>query len=264
LTPNPCVICNQEIKFESLLYYADRNGILHIATGHYARLEKNKISSFTELYRGKDGRKEQSYFLHRLNQRVLSRAVFPLGDTRKSENRIQAKKMGLPVGSAHESQEICFLSGKDYRFFIEAHRHDILGGRGDIVNTRGEILGRHSGAYRYTIGQRQGLGIASSQPYYVKRIRPETNQVVVARREALFSKSVEAERFHWIGATPSEAQMEARAQIRYRHKPAAGVLNILPSDRVRFVFHEAQWAVTPGQAIVCYGGDRVLGGGWIR
>jgi len=135
---------------------------------------------------------------------------------------------------------------------------------GNIISADGEKLGGHAGAYRYTIGQRQGLGIASSLPYYVKEIRPGANEVVVARKEALFSRRVEAAIFHWIGKMPPERVVEAQAQIRYRHGAAPGSLEVISPDEVRFTFDEPQWAVTPGQALVCYDGERVLGGGWIR
>ncbi|MCD4717340.1 MAG: tRNA 2-thiouridine(34) synthase MnmA [Desulfobacterales bacterium] len=264
ITPNPCVSCNALIKFETLLRYAKENGISFIATGHYARLETGDQGRDVKLLRGRDGRKDQSYFLHRLAQVCLLRSVFPLGEMSKEEAKEQALEMGLPVQSIPESQEICFIPGNDYRQFVETRMAPGVNKRGNIISSDGQKLGEHKGVYRYTIGQRQGLGIASSRPYYVKEIRPEANEVVVARKEALFSKRVEAAIFHWIGKMPPERVIEAQAQIRYRHRAAPGSLEVISPDEVRFIFAEPQWAITPGQALVCYDGERVLGGGWIK
>jgi len=250
MTPNPCVMCNASVKFESLLRYAEQNGIHIIATGHYARLGAGDEGSGVELLRGRDGRKDQSYFLHRIGQACLSMAVFPLGGMSKDEARHQAREMGLPVNSIPESQEICFIPENDYRLFIETRMGPGVNKRGDIISVDGRKLGEHAGAYRYTIGQRQGLGIASSRPYYVKEIRPEANEVVVARKEALFSRQVEAASFHWIGKMPAERVIEAQAQIRYRHRAASGNLEVISHDEVRFTFDEPQWAIAPGQALV--------------
>jgi tRNA-uridine 2-sulfurtransferase len=264
ITPNPCVSCNALIKFAKLLRYAKENGIHFIATGHYCRLETGDEGREVKLLRGRDNRKDQSYFLHRLEQVCLLRSVFPLGDMSKEEAKEQANKMGLPVPSIPESQEICFIPENDYRLFVETRMGPGVNKRGDIISTEGQKLGEHDGAYRYTIGQRQGLGIASSRPYYVKEIRPEANEVVVARKDALFSRRVEAAIFHWIGKMPSEKVIEVQAQIRYRHRAAPGSMEVISPDEVRFTFDEPQWAVTPGQALVCYDGLRVLGGGWIK
>jgi len=263
-TPNPCVMCNKLIKFECLHQYAEEHGIHSLVTGHYVRIRKRGENSPVELLRGKDRGKEQSYFLHRLSQKYLSRAVFPLGEMRKSEVREAARKIGLPVHSTPESQEICFLPGQDYRYFIESEKGRGAIRRGHIINDDGEILGEHGGSYRYTIGQRKGLGIASSHPYYVKEIRPETNEVVVGRREDLYSRRVQAELFAWTCGEPSQKVIKVHAQVRYRHRAAPGRLEVLSNDRVNFIFDEPQWAITPGQALVCYEGERVWGGGWIE
>ncbi len=264
VTPNPCVMCNELIKFEYLLQYAEEHGIDCLVTGHYVRLRKRGENAPVDLLRGEDGGKDQSYFLHRLSQKYLSRAVFPLGGMKKSEVREMARKIGLPVHSAPESQEICFLPGRDYRHFIERERGRGAVRRGHIIDDDGEILGKHDGAYRYTIGQRKGLGIASSEPYYVKEIRPEENKVVVGRRMELYSKKAGAGFFAWTSGEPRQKAMMVHAQVRYRHRPAPGRLEIIAGDRVNFIFDEPQWAITPGQALVCYEGDRVMGGGWIE
>ena len=264
MTPNPCVRCNALIKFEYLLRYAKENGIHFVATGHYARLETGDEKRVVRLLRGRDGRKDQSYFLHRIEQVCLLRSVFPLGEMCKEEAKDQACEMGLPVHFSPESQEICFIPENDYRLFVETRMGPGVNKRGNIISSDGQKLGEHAGVYKYTIGQRQGLGIASSRPYYVREIRPEANEVVVARKEALFSRRIESYRFRWIGKMPPERSIKAQAQIRYRHRAASGILEVISKDEVTFVFDEPQWAVTPGQALVCYDGERVLGGGWIK
>jgi len=264
LTPNPCVICNQLIKFEYLLRYAEKNDIHYLATGHYVRVKRRDESTYVNLLRGKARLKEQSYFLHRLTQPCLSRSIFPLGEMDKVEAKHKALKIGLPVGLIPESQEICFIPGKDYRLFVENKKGIEANKRGNIISSHGEILGEHAGAYRYTIGQRQGLGISSSSPYYVKEIRPDANEVVVGRKEELYLKGVEVDSFEWISEAPSQNVIDAQAQIRYRHIPAHGRLEVISSDKARFIFDTPQWAITPGQALVCYQGNQVLGGGWIR
>ena len=261
LTPNPCALCNQVIKFDQLVQYADQRGIEHMATGHYANLRRREGP--VELWRGIDVDKEQSYFLHRLNQAHLSRALFPLGGIRKKETRSIALKQGLPTTSEPESQEICFLPGNDYRLFLEARKGGGIIKKGDILDGGGRRLGEHLGTYRFTIGQRHGLGIASSRPYYVTDIRPEKNQVIVGRKEDVYSIRVEAEAFNWLNGGPPQGRDGLMAQIRYRHLPAPGRLEILSPDRVIFEFEEPQWGVTPGQALVLYEGERLLGGGWI-
>lgn len=263
LTPNPCVTCNELIKFVQLLKYAEGNNIHFIATGHYARLIRIQDGRI-ELLRGKDKGKDQSYFLHRLNLSLLSKAIFPLGDFTKQEARDWAHEFGLPVNSTPESQDICFLSKNNYRFFIEDQRGPDVNKKGKIINSSGKILGEHGGIYRYTIGQRHGLGIAASSPYYVKELRHNTNEVVIGIREDLFSTRVEAGRFNWIEGAPfGMVMMKASAQVRYRHKAVPGTLKVVSSNSVVFEFDEPQWGITPGQALVCYKEDRVIGGGWI-
>jgi len=261
-TPNPCVVCNSEIKFASLHRYARAGGIHYLSTGHYARIRREEDGSYA-LYRGRDRDKEQSYFLHRLEPGLLPRIVLPLGDWTRDEVVRASREKNLPV-SAEESQEICFLAGRDYREFIE-ERHGALdrveGGR--IIDARGNDLGRHQGLHGFTVGQRKGLGIASARPYYVREIRPDSNELVIGRREELYTREVETEDFHWlVSEVNSESGIEA--QVRYRHRASSGRLIRVEPKAVRFLFDQPQWAVTPGQALVCYRGERVLGGGWIR
>jgi len=262
LTPNPCVVCNEKVKFEHLVRFADEKGTRYAATGHYAKI-KTRADGVAQLWRGRDRAKEQSYFLHRLNQRQLSRSILPLGDTTKEEARDLSKKFGLPTSSEPESQEICFLPENDYRRFLECAKGKGLRRRGDIVTRGGEKVGEHEGTYRYTIGQRHGLGIASPSPYYVTELRPEVNEVVVAGKAELYAALVRAERFNWIGGEPLRGSHRLQAQVRYRHIAAPGRLDVVSEDEVVFEFDEPQWAITPGQALVCYDGDRVIGGGWI-
>ncbi len=262
-TPNPCVRCNPLIKFEEMKRFADQKRLHYIGTGHYVRLTKGTPPYPVSLLRGVDPGKDQSYFLHRLHHRLLERTVFPLGEMTKDDVRKRVEKMGIPCDTDAESQEICFLPGMDYRRFMEERGECSDEARGDIKNSSGEIVGTHQGIHRYTIGQRHGLGIASSKPYYVKKLVPETREVIVGRRKELYSRRVRAVRFHWLG-DPSEAQATSvTAQIRYRHTPAPGTLSVASAREVTFTFETPQWAVTPGQALVVYQEDRVIGGGWI-
>jgi len=263
LTPNPCVVCNQVVKFDHLVHQADEEGIPFVATGHYAVIRRPENSP-AELRRGVDQSKEQSYFLHRLEQRHLLRMVLPLGEMTKKEACQLAAKMKLPTVSEPESQEICFVPGNDYRSFLEKNKGMGIAKRGRIVTREGGKVGEHLGAYRFTIGQRHGLGIASPQPYYVMEIRPEENEVIVGRKQDLFSTRVEAESFNWLDGKPQVDRMKVLAQIRYRHIPGAGWIEGITAEEVKFEFEEPQWGITPGQALVCYEGDRVLGGGWIK
>ncbi|MBN2125651.1 MAG: tRNA 2-thiouridine(34) synthase MnmA [Deltaproteobacteria bacterium] len=262
-TPNPCVLCNQIIKFDSLLQWADREGIPYVATGHYARIARGEGHE-AALFRGRDRGKDQTYFLHRLTQAQLCRTLLPLGEMTKQEVRETAAEMGLPTRKEPESQEICFLPGNDYRAFLEEREGDGIRRRGDILNREGEKVGEHRGTYRYTMGQRHGLGIASSRPYYVMDLRVEENQVIVGRREALYSRRVEAVDFNWIDGRIPPERIRVFAQVRYRHRAAPGWLQPLSGDRVGLEFDRPQWAVTPGQALVCYEEERLLGGGWIE
>ncbi len=263
LTPNPCVRCNPLIKFQEMYRHLKSRGFDFMATGHYVRLGRTAKNRSVLLFRGKDRRKDQSYFLHRLSQQQLSKTVFPLGSMTKDQTRREALSFGIPGHEDPESQEICFIPNMDYRVFIETRIKDSAFERGPIVNLDGEILGEHDGIHRYTIGQRHGLGIAAPRPLYVRALEPEGNRVIVAHREDLFSKEVRAADFHWIGEPKEGHRQPLSAQIRYRHKPASGRLEMGSGGRVTFFFDQPQMAVTPGQALVCYEEDRVLGGGWI-
>jgi len=264
LTPNPCVVCNYVVKFEQIIKWMDNKRIDYFATGHYARVRRSSNKIYIDLLKGKDRQKDQSYFLHRLNQSHLSRTIFPLGDLKKAEISLLAKEKGLSASIHPESQEICFIPGNNYRSFLKSRVDKSMLSQGDIIDLEGNVLGVHSGFYAYTIGQRHGLGVGSREPLYVCQIRPEKNEIVVGPREALFTTTLTAEDFNWIGALPEEKRIRVQAQIRYRHEPADGTLTIISPDIVHFEFDTPQWAITPGQAFVCYEGENVLGGGWIR
>lgn len=261
MTPNPCVTCNQLIKFKYLCEYAKKENIDYIATGHYARIKKNRKGQM-EIIRGDDPNKEQTYFLHRLNQTHLKKVLFPLGLMTKKEVRQKALALKLSVHSRAGSQEICFIPDNNYRkLVLDQQGHENLP-KGNIINTENLILGEHSGIYNYTIGQRHGLGIASSRPYYVKEIRPETSEIVVGRKEDLFSRHVEVNDFNWI-TDPPQKELRVSAQVRYHHRAAPGRLIPFSPQKIQFIFDEPQWGLTPGQALVCYHEDILLGGGWI-
>ena len=263
LTPNPCVRCNPTIKFEQMYRHTVQYQFDFMATGHYVRIKRPGKNNPVSLWRGKDRKKDQSYFLHRLSQRQLSKTIFPLGHMTKTQTRVRAKELGIPSHGDRESQEICFIPGMDYRHFIASRKNDAPFEKGPIINLEGDTVGEHQGIHRYTIGQRHGLGIASSRPYYVKALEPKGNRVMVGRKEDLFSSDVSATDFHWIYPFEPDGHKVISAQIRYRHRPASGRLEALSSTRVRFIFDQPQMAITPGQALALYDGDRVLGGGWI-
>jgi tRNA-specific 2-thiouridylase len=262
-TPNPCVVCNARVKFECLLDFAVEQSIDRISTGHYVRLDRDGERGLWVLRRGIEERKEQSYFLHRLSQKQLERSLFPLGGLTKGHVRKRASDLGLPVHGAVESQEICFLSGRDYRSYIEGREGVSIPKEGAIVTTSGEVVGTHGGTHRYTIGQRHGLGIASDRPYYVKEIRAEGNTVVVGRKEELLETVVAAASFHWLDGRPYPKKEGLIAQLRYRHVPAPGRIMECQGETLQFQFDAPQYAITPGQCLVLYDGDRLLGGGWI-
>ena len=260
-TPNPCVRCNQWIKFELLLKKAQALGADFLATGHYARNEQDTDGRF-HLLKGVDKGKDQSYFLFTLTQELLGHVLFPLGGLTKGEVRRLAAKYGLRVAEKGESQEICFIPDDDYVRFIEEARG---GGHlsGNIVDGRGNILGSHRGVYRYTVGQRKGLGIAHPHPLYVLRVDAEKKEVVVGGKDELDSEGLVARNVNWIVPSPS-SPIEATCKIRYRHQPVPCRILPLPGDRAEIRFRDREKSVTPGQAVVFYDGEEVLGGGWIE
>jgi tRNA-specific 2-thiouridylase len=260
-TPNPCVRCNQWIKFNLLLKKGRELSAEFLATGHYARIDKDGCGRF-RLLKGVDDRKDQSYFLFSLNQEQLSTTLFPLGGMTKQEVRRLGNGYGLQVAEKKESQEICFVPDNNYvRFLEEACGQASL--PGDIVDSHGNLLGKHNGTYRYTVGQRKGLGVAHSHPLYVIGVDIAMNKVIVGEQDDLLSEGLVAAEVNWIGPPPSST-IDAACKIRYRHRPVACRIRPLSEDRAEVRFLSSEKAVTPGQAVVFYNGDEVLGGGWIE
>jgi tRNA-uridine 2-sulfurtransferase len=266
-TPIPCTNCNNDVKFEHLLATARQIGAERIATGHYARVRRNEETGRYELLRARDLSKDQSYFLFGLTQDQLSRADFPLGELTKQEVREIARRLAVPVAEKPESQEICFVPSGDYVRFIESYLHEQGGSMpdaaGDIVTTAGEVIGRHEGLHRYTVGQRRGLGIAAGKPMYVVSLDRARNRLIVGEDNSLHSASAEVRALNWIPFAHPNGSVQAMVRIRNRHEPAEAEITPLDSSRARIEFREPQRAITPGQAAVFYSGDLVLGGGWL-
>jgi len=260
-TPNPCLQCNPSIKFGLLYDTATRLGATHIATGHYARLKK-ATDGRMRLLRGVDPVKDQSYFLARLSQSQLSRAVFPLGGYTKDQTRQMAREKGLQPAATQESQDICFIKNGTYGAFLE-QQAGFSAAQGPIVDMDGNRLGTHNGLYRFTIGQRRGINCPSTEPYYVARIDVTQNQLVVGRKSDLTSQAFSVEAINWIIAKP-DTPIQINVRVRYRHKAVPATLTPIGHDNAEVVFGQPQSAVTPGQGAVFYDDDEVLGGGWIR
>jgi len=269
-TPIACTNCNTEVKFEPLLRMARQIGAERLATGHYARIRKNDATRRWELLRAKDDSKDQSYFLWGLTQEQLARSEFPLGELTKEEVRGVARRVSLPVADKPESMELCFVPNGNYVQFIEAYSRErgapLLDGGGDIVNEEGAVVGRHGGVHQFTIGQRKGLGFAAGKPLYVLAIDRENNRVVVGDDESLRQTSCEVENINWIAYENPSEPLRAAVKIRHKHVPAEATVEPLNATHARVTFDAPQRAITSGQGAVFYdaGGDRVLGGGWIR
>lgn len=262
-TPNPCVICNMELKFGKLLRYADMMDAEFVATGHYARILRQEGQ--THLARSPNRAKDQSYVLFGIRRDDLPRCLFPLGEIAdKGEVRRIAAKLGLRVHDKPESQEICFVQNNDYKQLVRARRPETLR-PGEVRDSSGNLLGTHEGVASYTIGQRRGLGIATGSPIYVTRLDVETNIVTVGPREELLSPGLVADQVNWLTDPPPVGESRpAEIKIRYMHTAAPGTIHVLAGNNVEATFDRPQPAVTPGQAAVFYGGDGVvLGGGWI-
>lgn len=262
-TPNPCVMCNNWLKFGKLLEYADRVGAEWIATGHYARLQPSEsLSGPPALRRGLDESKDQSYVLFGIDRETLPRVMFPVGDYRKPEIRELARQIGLRVAEKKDSQEICFVPDQDYAGFVR-HRRGETDLSGEIVTSSGEVVGRHPGIERFTVGQRKGLGVALGEPRYVLRLEQQTRRVVIGLREELLRDNFTAQGGNWL-IDPPQQPLECEVKIRYRSAPTPATVTVLEGDRLQVQLHEPRAGVAPGQAVVCYAGDRVLGGGWIE
>jgi tRNA-specific 2-thiouridylase len=266
-TPIPCSRCNTDVKFEELLRMARQIGADRLATGHYARVRRNPGTLRFELLSARDAAKDQSYFLFGLTQDQMARALFPLGELTKSEVRDIARRARLPVAEKPESQEICFVPTGDYAMFIEAYLKEqgteVPGESGEIVTTSGEVIARHNGLHRYTVGQRRGLGLATGRPLYVVAIDAARNRLIVGDDADLARDTCEVGQVNWIPFEKPGEPLDAMVKIRHRHEPADAVVEALDADTARVRFRSPQRAVTPGQAAVFYSGELVLGGGWI-
>jgi tRNA-specific 2-thiouridylase len=259
-TPNPCVVCNTWLKFGKLWSYGKQLEADHVATGHYARLVTR--DGRPELHRAADPAKDQSYVLFGIRRQVLPHLLFPVGGYRKEEVRALARAAGLGIYDKPDSVEICFVPDNDHASFVRRRRPE-RATAGSIVDPAGNVLAAHEGIEQFTVGQRKGLGFAAGSRRYVLEIVPETRTVVVGEREELLAPGLIASRVNWLLDTP-QGPLACTAKIRYRHGGAAATVTALPDGGARVDFVEQQSAITPGQAVVFYDGERVLGGGWIE
>ena len=260
-TPNPCVRCNQFVRFDGLIRRADELRIEYVATGHYARIEYDQIRTEYVLKKAVDPTKDQSYMLHTLQQHHLGRILFPLGGLTKVQTRQLARDFQLPVADKPDSQEICFVAGKNYKRFLHDYAGDIER-PGDIVDVRGHVLGRHQGVHEFTIGQRKGLGVAAQSPRYVIELRPAQNQVVIGDRDDASGMGVTCSQLSFTGRRPAEA-FPASVKIRYRSPERPGMVHLQAGPTARVDFDQPIWGAAPGQFAVFYDDDRVIGGGTI-
>jgi tRNA-uridine 2-sulfurtransferase len=293
-TPIPCVRCNTFMKFDHLLNRATQIGAAKLATGHYARVRFNETTGRHQLLRGVDAGKDQSYFLFEMTQTQLSRVLFPLGGYPKSEVRAMAEQYGLPVSEKPDSQEICFIPSKNYSAFVESYINsqeqtnsqeeefsavgagkapstttmpeDVKGSvrSGEIVLHDGAVLGKHRGIHQFTVGQRKGLGVAVGEPLYVIQTDVATNRVVVGKSAELMKSVLIAGKLNWISIESLTTPIRVKAQIRNRHEAADATVSNTDNGNVEVRFDAPQRAITPGQAVVFYDNEVVVGGGWIR
>ncbi len=263
-TPNPCVACNNHVKFDILLERSLALGARFLATGHFVRVEHGEDGR-SILKTGLDGNKDQSYFLFGIPREALPRLMFPLGEMTKEQVRERARGLLLETADKPESQEICFVTGGSYKEFVQERLASGESVPGNFVHADGKVLGRHDGIHNFTVGQRKGLGISWHEPLYVLAIRPDTGSVVVGPKQGLLSQGLVAERCNWLSFERPPGMMECEVKIRYRSKPVKALVTVGQDPNTAFVeFEEPQRAVAPGQAAVFYRGDEVLGGGWIE
>jgi tRNA-specific 2-thiouridylase len=276
-TPNPCVMCNEKLKFGNLWGKAQALGCDYIATGHYAIIEhvaatpssqgkergEGAASTCAVLRKGVDPRKDQSYFLFSLKQPQLRRALTPVGTMRKPQIREIARSLELKTADKIDSQEICFVPGNDYKAFLRSHLGENEFHHGEIYDVDGNFVGEHDGIELFTIGQRKGLPGGSTRPRYVVDLDPESNRVIVGDADDLICDEFEIDRVNWIAPERPHGDVDLTVKIRYNHTGTAATLTALENDRAHIRLHEPQRAVTPGQAAVIYDGDIVIGGGWI-
>lgn len=261
-TPNPCIACNRYVKWEALLRRSMEIGADYIATGHYARIEKLPNGRYA-IRNSVTAKKDQTYALYNLTQFQLAHTLMPVGDYTKEEIREIAEKSSLPVAGKSDSQDICFVPDGDYAGFIEREAPERTYGEGNFVNEDGEILGKHKGITCYTIGQRKGLGLSLGHPVFVSRLCPETNEVVVGEEEAVFGKKLLCDRINFMGMESLAEPRRVWAKVRYAHKGEWCSIQMDGEDRIFCEFEKPVRAITPGQAVVFYDGEYVLGGGTI-
>ena len=281
-TPNPCIACNRYVKWESLLRRSMNIGASYIATGHYARIIKLPNGRYT-IKKSVTQAKDQTYALYNLTQHQLAHTLMPVGEYSKEEIRMLANESKLPVANKPDSQEICFVSDNDYAGFIETYLKDKgtkeLGAQplnnkdgldgvvgltpGNFVNTDGEVIGKHKGLIHYTVGQRKGLNLAMGHPVFVLELRPETNEVVIGNADDVFSDHLYATQLNFMAIEDLEGEMTVDAKIRYSHKGARAIIKRTGKDEILCIFEEPQRAITPGQAVVFYQDDIIIGGGTI-
>lgn len=267
-TPNPCVMCNNWLKFGKLFDYADSIGAEFVATGHYAQLkaggrgqESGARDQSLALYRGLDQDKDQSYVLFGIERELLPRMMLPVGGYTKPRIRELAAGLGLRVADKRDSQEICFVTSGKHDEFVQSRAGQDRGGQ--IVTTDGRVVGEHHGIERFTVGQRKGLGVAMGERYFVIRVEPATRKVVIGQHDELARTELIAQRTNW-QVDPPAGEFRCLAKIRYNARPAPATATVLPDRRLHVVFDEPRFGVAPGQAVVCYDSDRMLGGGWIE
>lgn len=260
-TPNPCILCNQNIKFDVLLAEAKKMGADYLATGHYARIRRDADGT-SHLLKGLDGSKDQSYVLFHLSQQDLQRVLFPVGEHTKSEIREFAEKFNLITSRKKESMDICFIPNNDHAAFIAKNYPDLKRKAGNFVGVRGDVLGRHDGIDKYTVGQRRGLNVSAGRRMYVQRVDATCNEVVLAEDGEVFFSGVVGQKFHFINRPRGRI---VGAKIRYqRDEIPCEIVEYNDAGRIALRFLERARAVTPGQAVVLYEQDEVVGGGWIE
>jgi len=263
-TPNPCVRCNEQIKFGAFVALAVERGMDYLATGHYARIVYDSLDRRHVLQRAVDETKDQSYFLYRLKQDQLAKVLFPLGSIRKSQVWKRAETLGLPPEVLTESQEICFVTQGDYRGFLEAEAPEsVHAGKGEMMTSNGDVLGQHPGIAFYTVGQRRGLGISTGERQYVVRLDATRNQVIIGKEEDLYRSNFWADQLNWVSVQGISDLLQAEVKVRYRGPLIPANLISIGQDRVRVELEQPQRAITPGQSVVFYRGETVLGGGII-
>lgn len=263
ITPLPCSQCNKAVKFGPMLQYArEQLGIDRIATGHYARIHYNAETRRYQLKRALDLSKDQSYFLYDLTQDLLAGSIFPLGELHKTETRRIAAEFGLKTAEKPESMDLCLVEAHgSMQKFLDQH---ITPQTGDIVDQEGNVLGQHTGIHHYTIGQRKGLGIAAAEPLYVVGLDAKHNRVIVGTRDSVNNAECTVQRVNWVSITEPTSPIRTAVQVRYRSSPVPVTVIPLGNSRVKLVFDEPQFSITPGQAAVWYDGDTLLGGGIIE